>query len=287
MPLARSALRFVLAGSLAAGLGLAAGACVHVHSAPQAKKGQGPPAHAPAHGYRKKHASGVELVFDSGLGVYVVLGIPDCYYDDHRFYRLEKGVWKTAPDPKGTWTAAADRDLPPGLRRHDGPAKHDRGGPKSMGLSASRTPALDTHGAQRASSGRNRGTDVPVRTRIDRERGLIEIVFDGVVTAAEIEELLSAQVDAPEGGALLPLGLFDTTAMSRADFPTDLLWRMTKRLSESVDPRLSAGKVAVVATRPEAFGLSRIYQSLRDQSPVEVRVFRERAEAERWLGLSA
>jgi hypothetical protein len=134
--------RFSILAPLALATALPLGACVHHHhhDAPEVVVVQergGPPPHAPAHGYRRKHRvehRDVELVFDSGLGVYVVVGIPNCYFDDHRFYRLEHGVWKAAPDVKGTWTSVAESDLPPGLRPHRGPAKHDRGGPRVWDL---------------------------------------------------------------------------------------------------------------------------------------------------------
>ena len=35
-----------------------------VRHQPTVSRGKGPPAHAPAHGYRRKHAAGMELVYD-------------------------------------------------------------------------------------------------------------------------------------------------------------------------------------------------------------------------------
>src|SRR5262245_11687981 len=47
----------------------------------------GPPPWAPAHGHRRHHQRAyqhrdatVDMVFDSGLGVYVVVGLPNYYY---------------------------------------------------------------------------------------------------------------------------------------------------------------------------------------------------------------
>jgi hypothetical protein len=42
---------------------------------------------------------------------------------------------------------------------------------------------------------------------------------------------------------------------------------------------------AFVASSDVQFGLSRMFQILSDESPAEVRVFRDLAEARRWLGL--
>jgi len=71
---------------------------------PSVSKGKGPPAHAPAHGYRRKHVAGMELVFDSGRGVYVV------------FYRLRGGLWEMSLKPDGDWKAASEKSLPMGLQ---------------------------------------------------------------------------------------------------------------------------------------------------------------------------
>lgn len=76
----------------------------------------GPPAHAPAHGYRRKHVQGVEVVFDSGLGVYVVVGLSDHYYHDGYFYRLNGGIWEMSVKPEGSWKIVATTSLPMGLQ---------------------------------------------------------------------------------------------------------------------------------------------------------------------------
>lgn len=107
---------FVRNGLLAvAGLGLAG--CYH-YEGPYARRGHGPPPHAPAHGYRHKHrVSGVDLVFDSGLGVYVVVGVPYHYYYRDRFYRFRDGRWYFATRYGGPWHVAEGRSVPPGLRK--------------------------------------------------------------------------------------------------------------------------------------------------------------------------
>lgn len=83
---------------------------------PTVSKGKGPPAHAPAHGYRRKHAAGMELVFDSGRGVYIVVGLSDHYYHDGYFYRLRGGLWEMSLKPDGNWKAVSQKSLPMGLQ---------------------------------------------------------------------------------------------------------------------------------------------------------------------------
>ena len=84
-----------------------------------------PPAPAPASavvpaGYRAKTPQGVELVFDVRHEAFAVVGRPDHWWVDQRFYRRERGAWLVAQSLAGPWTACSDRDLPRGLRAEGG-----------------------------------------------------------------------------------------------------------------------------------------------------------------------
>jgi hypothetical protein len=73
-----------------------------------------------------KHAHGAELVYDSGLGVYVVVGYPGHYHDGHRYYRKLDGRWWVSPDLHGRWVVISTKQIPPGLR-----GKHKKHHPAS------------------------------------------------------------------------------------------------------------------------------------------------------------
>jgi len=81
-----------------------------IYHRPTVSKGKGPPAHAPAHGYRRKQVAGMELVFDSGRGVYLVVGLTDHYYHEGYFYRLRGGLWEMSLKPDSDWKAEANND---------------------------------------------------------------------------------------------------------------------------------------------------------------------------------
>jgi len=84
-------------------------------------KGYGPPPHAPAHGYRYKHQQGVELRYDAGLGVYVVIEIPDMYFNDGLYIRWStSGYWEVGHHYKGPWRAAAANEVPYTLDKKKG-----------------------------------------------------------------------------------------------------------------------------------------------------------------------
>lgn len=90
----------------------------------------GPPPHAPAHGYRHRHQHhpDVELVFDSGLGVYVVVGLEDYFFHRDYFYRVIDGVWHRSIRIDHGWLAMQPATrLPPGLaKKHRKARKHHK-----------------------------------------------------------------------------------------------------------------------------------------------------------------
>jgi hypothetical protein len=104
----------------------------------QPDRGHGPPPHAPAHGYRRKHhdahhAGDLELVFDSGLGVYVVIGFPSHYWLDGTYYRERAGSFEIAASIDGPWSTSRTA-LPPGLAgKAKGKSSNGKGNGKSQG----------------------------------------------------------------------------------------------------------------------------------------------------------
>lgn len=95
----------------------------HYHRPYSPGRGYGPPPHAPAHGYRAKQ-HGHDLVYDSSLGVYVVVGLPGVYYHDGLYYRYRDDHWYYSGDLDRDWRDyGGDRRLPPGLAKKHGGGK--------------------------------------------------------------------------------------------------------------------------------------------------------------------
>lgn len=59
---------------------------------------------------------GVELRFDSELGVYVVVGEKNRYYLNGVYYLLTVEGWSVAIEYDGPWQRVSTEKLPPGLR---------------------------------------------------------------------------------------------------------------------------------------------------------------------------
>jgi hypothetical protein len=89
-------------------------------------RGYGPPPHAPAHGYRYMH-DGAVLVYDAGLGLYVVRGFPGVYFYNNRYYRWHKKHWTISHRYDGPWKLVHRKYVPPSLRDR-GYRKHRSGG---------------------------------------------------------------------------------------------------------------------------------------------------------------
>lgn len=77
----------------------------------------GPPPWAPVHGHRHKHREGVELRYDAGLGVYLVVGHPGHYFRGELYYRQVNRTWTASAAIDGPWWTIAVDDVPLGLRR--------------------------------------------------------------------------------------------------------------------------------------------------------------------------
>ncbi len=87
----------------------------------------GPPPHAPAHGHRDKHPTGVELVFDSQLGVYLVVGHPHYYFSSGRYLRIREGVWQVSGHIERGWKRTPTEKVPKKLRSKHAKRKRRHG----------------------------------------------------------------------------------------------------------------------------------------------------------------
>ena len=127
---------------------------------------------------------------------------------------------------------------------------------------------------------------MPIRVLVSTELGLAVLIFEGIVTTEEFERDVGPLVEAPEY-ALMPLTLVDTTAALRVDGSSETVRSHARRAEYHIDSEIEPGaKLALVATSSEFFGLGRMYQLSRGDSPVEIGVFRSLSEAEQWLELT-
>lgn len=69
-----------------------------------------------AHGYRHKHHDGVDLRYDTKLGLYVVIGHRDTWFVDDLYLRWTKGAWQSSVRIGGNWAAMSVEKIPESLR---------------------------------------------------------------------------------------------------------------------------------------------------------------------------
>lgn len=119
---------------------------------------------------------------------------------------------------------------------------------------------------------------MPATYFIDRQRGIVFSIVEGVVTDKDLiehEECLRHDPDfEPSFNQLV-----DCRNITQVKVTSEAIWVLAKMLLYS-----SGSRRATVVNSDLLYGLARMYQILRDNAE-EIRVFRDMAEAQRWLGI--
>ncbi|HET6472896.1 MAG TPA: hypothetical protein VFG38_13705 [Pseudomonadales bacterium] len=122
---------------------------------------------------------------------------------------------------------------------------------------------------------------MPIRMIIDKTTSLIRTTASGRVTGDDLVAYYHRLRSHPDFRSDLS-EIFDLTDVTEADVGADDVRRLSS-VTEEFTRRGVTVKVAIVAPRDLEFGLSRMYEMLQSQSKNDVRVFRDRAEAEAWI----
>ena len=122
---------------------------------------------------------------------------------------------------------------------------------------------------------------MPASIEHDRKTGIWRITIHGEISVADIVAVSSNLYGSDEYVVGAPR-LWDARGVSGpvSIQGTDL--QEIVNLPESGHLR-SAGKVAVVVSRELDYGMTRMYQAFAEELPSSTRIFRDMAEAERWL----
>jgi hypothetical protein len=124
---------------------------------------------------------------------------------------------------------------------------------------------------------------MPIEHRYDPALRTLFLDFSGEVSEGELVEVASKLASDPS----IPPGhreLVDLSGIRDTDVTTAALRRVARIYAET-DKRPEDSRVAIVAPADLFFGLSRMYEAFRGDSPLEIRVFRALGEARAWLGL--
>ncbi len=125
--------------------------------------------------------------------------------------------------------------------------------------------------------------------RIERGPGFLRIIFEGVVTDRDFEELARAGDDIERAsiraGLSIPNRLTNLQGVTGLSFSGDAVWRFVREGRERRYP--NAFKSAVVADGPAQLGLLEVFQSYNDNPQIVMAVFRDEPSARAWLAAPA
>jgi hypothetical protein len=71
----------------------------------------GLPPYAPAHGYLH-HYHNHDIIYDSGIRAYIIVGMPDYYYDNCFYFRYSNIGWQISGSLNDGWKVTDERRVP-------------------------------------------------------------------------------------------------------------------------------------------------------------------------------
>lgn len=115
----------------------------------------------------------------------------------------------------------------------------------------------------------------------DRELGARVATFSGTV---DDQELLGSygQLLASEDYDPRLNDLVDMRPVTRLDVSGDAIRELVRAFTP-LDPAMTETRLAIVAGSDVVFGMARMYELLRSDTPEEIRVFRDIDQARAWL----
>lgn len=112
--------------------------------------------------------------------------------------------------------------------------------------------------------------------------GLIEISFRGEIVAKDIVEAVVLVREAEAGLAVAPDRISDLSDTNLSRLEAEEVREFAHQ--RNVVSLKNKVKSAIIAPKPEQFGLARMFQAHSENPMMEVQVFRDAASAYAWLG---
>jgi len=121
-----------------------------------------------------------------------------------------------------------------------------------------------------------------IHYRIDEESKLVLAAVVGRVTNADVLEYAKRRLDEPDH-LRASHEVMDLRAIALDSPVTSEGVRRLAQFWGDRSGKIAGGRLAIIAPSDLSFGMSRMYEALRDDGPDSIRVFREPLEALRWL----
>jgi hypothetical protein len=123
-----------------------------------------------------------------------------------------------------------------------------------------------------------------IRTTVDAASRTRLTTVEGEVGDADMLEAVRLLVGDPGYDPALD-HLLDLRGVRRLDVSAAAIQQMARTFAQ-FDPLRLPNRLAIVAPADDTYGVARMYELLRSDATGETRVFRDMAEAQRWLGLA-
>ena len=127
---------------------------------------------------------------------------------------------------------------------------------------------------------------VPIDYTIDIELNAVIGRATGAIEDDDLLDYARRLFEDPEARKALH-ELFDVTGADRASKITSDAVRRLAAFWRDAGVGVADGRLAIVAPADLSFGLSRMYQGLRDDGPDSIQVFRNQTQARVWLAEKA
>jgi hypothetical protein len=121
---------------------------------------------------------------------------------------------------------------------------------------------------------------MPVDFKIDTERRLIVATVFDEISDTDIIETLNSSISDPDFEPGFNV-LSDHTQVTRA-ITTEQVKLMVDHM-ESLSDRLAGARWAIVTNSPASYGMMRMLSVYAERVPMELQIFRDADEANRWL----
>ena len=120
-----------------------------------------------------------------------------------------------------------------------------------------------------------------IRYHVDKLHYIMVLTVEGYLTDKQLLFSLKQALSDPAVGPNIRV-LFDLRQAKLLDLSANTI-RAAANITKSGGDRLSGARLAIVCSTDHVFGLARMFQTLRDRSPGEVKVFRKINQAKGWL----
>lgn len=121
---------------------------------------------------------------------------------------------------------------------------------------------------------------MPINIRFDKEKNALYVSMEGKATIDDFQAAIKHVAENSE----FPPNIRTLCDMRKFDFKSMDMDSLKNIVSmEKMNPKRKGAKIAYIAEKDYEYGMIRMYQTIADELPKTIMVFRDYLEGERWL----